>query len=200
MAGRSDEEKDRGAEFLARWQQDGDVEALDQLLRLEIGALRARVRSKGRRMALSPGSSSDVVNEAVLRVLKAEALPRFENMRVFSAYLWRAAYRLLLDRLRHRRPDLLADQSSRVMEAALATSGGLSAVDRSDEREQVALAMSLMPAELRAALDMKYTRHLDTAAIAAELGITEDAARMRLVRAKKKLTEKLKGWRDLIGR
>jgi len=199
MVERSESSLDRGRELLQRWQEAGDVEALDELLQMEIRELRAKIRSQGKGLAPSPASVSDVVNDAVVRILQAEELPRFDDLRVFSAYLWRAAHRLLLDRVQRRASPVVADLTTREIEARLAVSGGLRAVEHADERQQVLLVMALLPAELRRILEKKYLQQMDTAAIALELGLTVDAARMRLVRAKQRLTEKLKGWRDLIG-
>ena len=67
-----------------------------------IAALKARVRARGRGALRSSGSASDVVNEAVLKVLKAAGRPRFDDPAGLRAYLWRAAERLLIDRMRRR--------------------------------------------------------------------------------------------------
>ncbi len=186
--------------LLERWQEHGDIEALDELLRLEIAALKQRVKDHGRGI-LRTASVSDVVNEAVVRVLNASKRPRFDDTRVFSSYLWRAAERLLLDRLRRRRVrgrDHHLD-ASRAIEQELGVSGGQSAVERRDQLRQVGVALSLIEPGARRLLEETYYAQRSVTDIADELGISRDAAKMRIVRAKRMLKKKLDQWHALIG-
>lgn len=190
---------DLGPALLERWQQHGDVEALDELLRLEVAELKVRIRDRGRGI-LRSNSVSDVVHEAVVRVLKTSKRPRFENPRVFRAYLWRAAERLLLDRLRRRkvRGREIDVTASRAIEREFGVSGGQSAVERRDLIRQLRIALSLIEPGARHLLEETYFAHRSLDDIAGELGITRDAAKMRIVRAKRLLKKKLDQWHAFI--
>src|SRR6187551_3254270 len=91
---------DSAAELLERWQRDGDRDALDSLLRVEVLQLKERLKAKGRSMLGTSASASDVAQEAVLRLLSLEDAPRFDDPKAFRGYLWIAAWRLLLQRIR----------------------------------------------------------------------------------------------------
>ena len=72
-------------------------------------------------------------------------------------------------------------------------------VDERDRSMALDVAVNLlMPAE-RAILDLVYFKQFDIAAAAERLGVTKEAANMRLVRARRALAEKLSDWDDLIG-
>jgi RNA polymerase sigma-70 factor (ECF subfamily) len=149
----------------------------------------------------SPASVSDVVNEGVLRVLKAERLPAFEDVRVFRAYLWRAAWRLLLDRLRARGQEIayLDENATQVIEKALAVRGDQSVVEREDSAGQMAMAMALLDVDQRRVLDLRFYQQKSIDEVADQLGVSVEAARKRVVRAVKSLEQKLRGWRSLVG-
>ena len=91
---------ERWAELLQEWQEGGNLDARDKLLQVEIRVLKQRILARGKGIIGSPASASDVVNDAVVRILNAKQLPKFKDRRVFSAYLWTCAWRLLLMRLR----------------------------------------------------------------------------------------------------
>ena len=73
----SDPTPDPSQRLLERWQQGGDVDALDELLRNEVQALAVRLRSRGRGMLRPSTSASDLAQEAVLRMLNLEHAPEF---------------------------------------------------------------------------------------------------------------------------
>src|SRR5262245_47383993 len=81
-----------------RWQASADVDRLDVLLRTEVQALAARLRSRGRGLMRPSTSASDLAQEAVLRMLDLDEAPQFEHPGQLRAYLWTAAWRLLLNR------------------------------------------------------------------------------------------------------
>ena len=75
MAAAPEPPVDPSAALLARWQEAGDREALDGLLRLEIEILKHRLRAQqgGR---LSPSlSASDACTDASLRATPSDSLP-----------------------------------------------------------------------------------------------------------------------------
>src|SRR5688572_12867823 len=90
---------DPSAELLRRWQEDGDPEALNKLLQIEVGVLKHMIH--GRRIAGLSGtaSTSDVAQEAVMGLLKTKKPPSFSEPRALRGYLWRSAWHLLVRRL-----------------------------------------------------------------------------------------------------
>ena len=60
------------AELLDRWQSNGDVEALDQLLQQEVRVLRAVIRRRAGTMLGASAGSMDLAQEAVMRLLRQE--------------------------------------------------------------------------------------------------------------------------------
>lgn len=192
---------DPSAALLARWQSGGDPDALDELLRIEIEILKARIRRQGRDVLGASASASDVAHDAVVGLLKVEHPPRFDDPRALRAYLWVAARRLLHERLRKagRRFARLDDKSSQAFGDALATSGGFGAVESAEQSVMLEVTLHLLPESDREILDLVYFKELDIASAATRLGITSDAAKMRLSRARRSLAHKLGDWTALIG-
>jgi RNA polymerase sigma factor (sigma-70 family) len=191
----------RAAALLNRWQRDGDRDALDDLLRIEIDLLKARIRTRGARSTGADHSVSDVAQEAVMRTLNVALPPQFDNPRAMRGYLWTAASRLLADRLRRSQLDCvpLDDSASQALDDGMATTGGLGDVDRRDQSVALDTLMQLLEPGERRILELVFTRGLDYEAAAAELAITPDAAKMRCARAKQRLARKLRDWSELIG-
>jgi RNA polymerase sigma factor (sigma-70 family) len=193
---------DRTAALLARWQRDGDPDALDELLRTEVSILKSRIRREGGRMLRPSMSATDVAQEVVMGMLKVSRAPRFDDPRALRGYLWKAAWRLLARRLRKPGRDFvrLDHAASSVLEAALRVTGGR--LDGAEARERslaLQLTMNLLRPEEREIIDLVYFRQHGIEGAAKRLGISSDAANMRLVRARRKLASKLRRWNDLIG-
>lgn len=188
------------ATLLARWQRDGDPEALDALLRAEVRILRDRLRraSAGPRGSVS---ASDVAQEAVLNLLRVRVAPRFDDPRALRSYLWRAAVRLLGARLRGRRGMIahIDPKSSQVFASAIKTTGGVGAAERRDLQAGLTLAVSLLAPDDQAILSLVYFEGLNAEQASTRLNITHEAARKRLARARARLAEKLGDWSELIG-
>jgi DNA-directed RNA polymerase specialized sigma24 family protein len=89
---------DERAEWLTRWQEAEDREALDKLPRHELAALLRALQAKAG--SLSAGSREDLAQEAVARLLSAA--PEFECVAQLRHYLWAAARSASVDRLRAR--------------------------------------------------------------------------------------------------
>ncbi|MEY4775037.1 MAG: hypothetical protein RIT40_2072, partial [Planctomycetota bacterium] len=70
---------ERAAQLLQRWQDHNDIEALDELLRVEVAVIAARLRAKGRNMLRPSVSASDLAQEAVFRLLRLEDAPEFNE-------------------------------------------------------------------------------------------------------------------------
>ena len=131
----------------------------------------------------------DVVQEAYLRAWRG--LPKFRGESQFSTWLYRitvnTAYSHVNRRRRHRAVPLsdlgteIADQGA--SPEASAESAALSS--------RLTAAVGKLPPKLRAVMVLKDVYGLPHEAIAAELGISETAAKVRLHRARKKLREDL---------
>jgi RNA polymerase sigma factor (sigma-70 family) len=187
--------------LLERWQRLGDRDALHLLLRAEVEVLCQRLRRKvGPR--LDPAlSASDLVQEAVARFLRLEEPPALGQPEHLRAYLWRAAWRLFLDRMRSpgaaiRRLDAAESGS---LSGLLAQTGGQGAVDRQDQGEALQLALHLIPDADRDVLERVYLRQQPIEAAALELDVPRATLDMRLSRARRRLAERLVDWAELIG-
>jgi RNA polymerase sigma-70 factor (ECF subfamily) len=144
---------------------------------------------------------SDVAQEVVMRALEVEPAPRFDHPHALRSYLWTAARRLLAEHLRRRKaPTLQLDTSrSGQLDQALQCTGGLQGVEARDHADALSVALQLLEPEDRHMLELHYFRSLDAAAIAQELGVSPDAARMRVARARTSLARKLVRWTEVIG-
>ena len=189
---------DASAVWLAAWEANGDREALDQLVRHELALLRDRIRAST--ISGDPATStSDVAQEAVTRLLQVDPPARFESTSALRAYLWRCAWNLLIDALRrssHRSKmgvEVIPTESEQVE-----TTGGIGVVERRDLSIAVRAAMELLDDEDRTVLDMVYLRGVDVAAVAKKLGLSSGATVMRLVRARRKLAERIRRLAEVI--
>lgn len=194
------EERDPGVVLLQPWQEQGDPDALDELLRLEIGLLKNRLRSKGLRVAGDPVSVSDIAQETVVRFLEVNTAPHFDSPRGLRAYLWTAAWRLLVQRLQkpERHALRIDEMESWNLERGLSTSGGLGALDERERSLALDLALNLLRPAERDVLRLVYLERLGIEGAAQKLGIARDAAKMRLVRARRELAKKLCRWEEMI--
>ena len=186
--------------LIERWQQAGDLDALDELLRIEVQALAVRLRSRGRGMLRPSTSASDLAQEAVLRMLDLEEAPVFKDPRELRAYLWTAAWRLLLNRGRARGHSAVPLSRAPSADAGLALEGGggVSEAERAERNAALNVVMNLLRDEDREVLELVYFQHLDIERVAQELGLQRGAAEMRLSRARRRLAEKMVGWSDVV--
>jgi RNA polymerase sigma-70 factor (ECF subfamily) len=196
----SDPATDASARWLERWQQEGDVDALDELLRIEVHALAVRLRNRGRGLLRPSTSASDLAQEAVLRMLRLDEAPEFNDARELRAYLWTAAWRLLLNRgqARGRSAVPLSRAPSADIGLVLQGGGGVSEAERSEEHAALNVVMNLLRDEDREVLELVYFQHRDIGRVAEQLGLQRAAAEMRLSRARRRLAEKMVGWADVV--
>ncbi len=193
--------EDPAAPLLRRWQDAGDREALDELLRLEVQVLKERIRWRGGTYIDGVATASDIAQQTVVRLLDASDAPRFEHPGQLRAWLWTAAWRLLVDHTR--RPGRgfasLDDPAKAVDRERLLISDTLSSVGRRERAVALELALNLLRDSEREILSLTYFEHLDGPAAAARLGIPAGAVKMRLTRARRSLAEKLESWSRFIG-
>ncbi|HMG45451.1 MAG TPA: RNA polymerase sigma factor [Acidimicrobiales bacterium] len=171
--------------------QDGDREAFDDLVR----ATYADTYTLAYRLTGNEEDARDVSQEAYLRAYRA--IGRFRGDAQFSTWMYRitanCAATYLGRRSRHRH-DVL-DDTVPVADPRTDHDPQLRA-DASDLRDRLALALDELPPRLRAVVVLRDLYDLPHESIAAELGISESAAKVRLHRARNKLREQVFGRRD----
>lgn len=189
------------SELLQLWQAEQDPEALDELMRREIGILRRRLENPGLPGRPSAASRDDVAQEAALRLLAADA-PRFSSRAALQGYLWSTARNLLIDRLRSARVRFqeIRPQASEGFAREPTTKGSLDGVESRDMAAALELALHLLKPDDQAVLRAVYFQGRSLVEAAQDLGLTREVVNTRLVRARMRLAEKLGKWRDLVAR
>ena len=134
--------------------------------------------------------AADVVQDAYLRAYRA--IGRFRGDARFATWLYRivanCAATSLGRRGRHRHEQL--DEALLVVDDHADRDPERKASDAYD-RNRVQVALAALPEKLRVVVVLRDVYDLTHEAIAAELGITETAAKVRLHRARKKLRARL---------
>jgi RNA polymerase sigma-70 factor (ECF subfamily) len=166
--------------------RDGDQLAFEQL----VTATYAGTYPLAYRLTGDEEDARDVVQESYLRAFRG--LKRFRGDAQFTTWLYRitanCASTHLGRRSRHRHDELLDD--SPIAE----TNPDLDPQARNDAsalRDRLNVALRQLPPRLRAVVVLRDVYDLPHEAIAAELGISESAAKVRLHRARRKLREHL---------
>lgn len=166
--------------------QAGEREAFDELVRLTY----ADTYTLALRLTGNEEDARDVAQEAYFRAYRG--LKRFRGDAQFSTWLYRitanCAATQLGRRARHRH-DVL-DDTVPLADPRTDHDPQLRA-DASDLRTRLVGALDDLPPRLRAVVVLRDVYDLSHEAIAAELGITESAAKVRLHRARNKLRETL---------
>jgi RNA polymerase sigma-70 factor (ECF subfamily) len=166
--------------------RDGDRSAFDELVRTTY----ADMYTLAYRLTGNEEDGRDVVQDAYLRAYRG--LHRFRGDAQFTTWMYRitanCASTQLAKRARIRHDEL--DQDSHVVDGQPEHDPELQAV-AGFEREMVTRALSELPPRLRAVIVLRDIYDLPHQSIAAELGITEAAAKVRLHRARRKLRERL---------
>lgn len=164
----------------------GDRAAFEQLVR----ATASDTYGLARRLVGNDDDARDVVQEAYLRAFRG--IQRFRGDAQFATWLHRitanCAASHLGRRLRHRHERLgdeeaVADSRPDHDPVAVAESRLL--------RDRLTAELADLPPRLRAAVVLRDVYDLPHEVIAAELGITVSAAKVRLHRARKRLRERL---------
>ena len=174
--------------------RSGDRAAFDELVRVTY----ADTYTLAYRLTGDEEDARDVVQEAYLRAFRG--LKRFRGDAQFTTWMYRitanCASTFLAKRGRHRHeelPDDIALESDRPAGNPEAT------VEASASREQLQDALRRLPPRLRSVVVLRDVYDLPHESIAAELGISETAAKVRLHRARRKLREELYPLADEAG-
>src|SRR4051812_16388093 len=164
----------------------GDRSAFDELVR----ATYADAYTLAYRLTGNEEDARDVVQDAYLRAYKG--LKRFRGDAQFSTWLYRitanCASTTMARRSKSRHDEL--DSDSQLIDERPDYDPQMRA-EASLERDRVSEAVAALPPRLRAVVVLRDIYDLPHEAIAAELGISEAAAKVRLHRARKKLRERL---------
>lgn len=191
----------RARTLLARWQESGDEDALDELMRAEVETLARKLRARAGGPFSASMSASDLAQEAVLRFLRLEDAPEFDDPRALRAYLWTSAWRLLVNRLQRpgREVVRLTDSETTSLSGVFGTTGGFGVLEQDEQRTALELVVNLLKPEDREALGLVYFQGLSIEEAARRAGVTRGAFDMRLLRARTRLAERLVDWADIVG-
>lgn len=166
--------------------RDGDRAAFEELVR----ATSAETYTLAYRLLGNEEDARDVVQEAYLRAYKG--IGQFRGDAQFSTWLYRitanCAATHLGRRARHRHDELtdelpVADRAPERDPQGQAMASNL--------RDRLTEALDELPPRLKAVVVLRDVYDLPHEAIAAELGISESAAKVRLHRARRRLRERL---------
>jgi len=166
--------------------KEGDRNAFDELVRVTY----ADAYTLAYRLTGDEEDARDVVQEAYLRAYRG--LKRFRGDAQFSTWMYRitanCAATHLGKRQKHRHEELndelgIYDERPTADPEAQAELGAL--------RGRLREALDQLPPRLRAVVVLRDIYDLPHESIAAELGISESAAKVRLHRARRKLREDL---------
>lgn len=175
---------------LARRARDGDVDAVEQILRRHYGLIHGICS----RIVVDRGGAEDATQESLIAV--SRGLRRFDGRSALTTWIYRIATNAALDEVRRsarrprpidHRPTDVADPAAR---PARPTAGlGDRGLDRTPE-EQVTendlldRALAALEPDFRATVALRYVADLEYAEIATVLGIPVGTVRSRLARAR----------------
>ena len=165
---------------------EGDAQAFEAL----VEATHRDTYTLALRLTGNEEDARDVTQEAYLRAYRG--LSKFRGESQFSTWMYRVtancAATYLGRRGRHRHEEL--PDASELIDLRTDFDPELRA-DASDLRSRVMVALDALPPKLRAVVVLRDVYELSHEAIAAELGISGTAAKVRLHRARHKLRSEL---------
>ena len=164
----------------------GDRKAFEALVR----ATCAETYTLAYRLTGNEEDAHDVMQEAYFRAWKG--LKRYRGDAAFTTWLYRITANCASTHLARRsrdRHDSLGEDD--VVPDERPEADPQSRLGAADDRERLQVALQSLPSEMRAVVVLRDVYDLPHEAIAAELGISEGAAKVRLHRARRKLRERL---------
>jgi RNA polymerase sigma-70 factor (ECF subfamily) len=173
------------AELVAR-ARDGDQVAFEELVR----STYADTYTLARRLTGNEEDASDVVQESYLRAYRG--LHRFRGDAQFSTWLYRITANCAsthMGKRARRRTEALPDDAA-VIDANPERDPSARA-EATVLRDRLEVALDHLPAKLRAVVVLRDVYDMPHEAIAAELGISESAAKVRLHRARRQLRDRV---------
>ncbi len=150
------------------------------------------------RLMRNEAEAEDVLQETFLSAFKA--IDQFDGRAGIHTWLYRITYNTALMRLRRRRPDsvpvdeAIEPEEGAPVPRALIDSCSLpeQELEKAEVRAAIRRAIAELPAKLRAVLVMRDLDELSTEATAQALGLSEQAVKTRLHRARRMLRDQLK--------
>jgi RNA polymerase sigma-70 factor (ECF subfamily) len=166
--------------------REGDRSAFEELVRLTS----AETYTLAYRLVGNEEDARDVAQEAYLRAYRGIA--KFRGEAQFTTWMYRITANCAvtsLERRRRHRHEELADDAQVADRSA--DRDPQARADASALRGELNVALWELPPRLRAVVVLRDVYDLPHEAIAAELGISESAAKVRLHRARRRLREQL---------
>jgi RNA polymerase sigma-70 factor (ECF subfamily) len=164
--------------------RSGDQHAFEELVR----ATHAEAYTLAYRLVGNEEDARDVVQETYLRAFRG--LKNFRGDAQFTTWLYRitanCANTYLTRRVRHRHDELAEDARVPDLDPG---NDPVARADASALRDRLNDALRELPPRLRAVVVLRDVYDLSHEDIAAELGISETAAKVRLHRARRRLRE-----------
>lgn len=164
--------------------KEGDRHAFDELVR----ATHADTYTLAYRLTGDAEDARDVVQDAYLRAYKG--LKRFRGDAQFSTWMYRITANCAANQLGRRqkhRHDELGEELAVTDDRAIADPQGHA--ELGDLRDRLRDALAGLPPKLRSVVILRDIYDLPHESIAAELGISESAAKVRLHRARRQLRD-----------
>lgn len=168
--------------------KEGDRAAFDELVR----ATHAETYTLARRLTGNEEDASDVTQEAYLRAYKG--LKRFRGDARFSTWMYRITANCAATHMGRRHKHRHDELPDHVVDEVVAHDPEARA-EASALRTELEAALAELSPKLRAVVMLRDVYDLAHESIAAELGISESAAKVRLHRARQQLKERLYGTR-----
>ena len=160
----------------------------ESLLRSELERLRAHLERHPSAIGGGSASAGDVAQEAAARVLERKEKVAFDSPGEMRAYLWLTAKRLIVDRWRRKRSKRSLEELDSLASCVPAGPPIEIGDGRSDDLMR---ALEKLTFQDRRVLELAYLHDATVGEIAAELGISVSAVKMRLSRARERLRERL---------
>lgn len=172
---------------------DGASNVLERFRAGDLGAFEALFHEHQRpvytwilRIVRNPAAAEDLTLETFWRIHRSRG--RFEPHLAFAPWARRIATRVALDWLRTRRPEVeLTPEMACTLPSVSARDPGIAA----EIREKTVLAFARLPPNLRAAATLSVVEELPHKEIAAALGISVGAVKLRVFRALRLLRTEL---------
>lgn len=173
-----------GLDELARAARRGESGAFDQL----VTETAPQIYALALRLVGDEHDAGDLVQETYLRAYRS--IGRFRSDAAVTTWLHRIAANCAASHLRRRRPALPIEAADALVDDTLDADPERMA-DGAVERRRLRAALLELPEALRAVVVLHDVYDLGHDVIAAELGISRGAAKVRLHRARRRLRELL---------
>ena len=179
---------------------DGDASQLQQLITEHLPWIEARVRKRLSPVVRQEGDTQDFVQDALVEVLRDG--PRFavDSPEAFRALLARIVENTLIDRHRYMHRDQRDRRKQRSLPsgpivtidgAAKAVSTPATKAEREEQHTWLRLALELLGPDDREAVRLRDWEGLSFSEAGQQLGISDEAMRLRYRRALPRLAKKL---------